>query len=124
MEIVFITTLLQTAIVVLILAIILVLTQLFMGKYSFRKWMHKRPVKQTLEARAIVLSIEQTGLYLDHKPQVKMQMQVLPEQGRNFVAEIKEILSFLDLDAIKAGSLVIVKYNPANIKEVSLVKAA
>ncbi len=86
--------------------------------------MHKRPVKQTLEARAIVLSIEQTGLYLDHKPQVKMQMQVLPEQGRNFVAEIKEILSFLDLDAIKAGSLVIVKYNPANIKEVSLVKAA
>jgi hypothetical protein len=114
----------ETAIVVILLAILLIGSQLIRGKYGSRKRLHKKQYINGIEAKAIVLVIEQTGLFMNHKPQVKMQMQVIPDKGRNFVAEVKEILSFIDLEAIKAGCTVTVKYNPANIKEIMLVKAA
>jgi hypothetical protein len=124
MEVIFIATLMETAIVVILLAILFIAGQLIKGRYGRGRRLRKKATFNGIEAKAIVLTIEQTGLFMNHKPQVKMQMQVIPDIGRNFVAEVKEILSFFDLEAIKAGSTVIVKYNPANIKEITLIKAA
>ncbi|MBC7850691.1 MAG: hypothetical protein H7Y31_13200 [Chitinophagaceae bacterium] len=79
-------------------------------------------MKDGIEASAILLSVEETGVYLNHRPQIKMQMQVIPEKGRNFVAEAKEIVSIMDLAALRTGTMVTVKYNPANNREIELVK--
>ncbi len=76
-----------------------------------------------VEAEAIVLKMEQTGLYTNKLPQVKLQMQVLPDKGRNFIAEINTVLPGIEPDAIKAGGTVRVKYNPVNYKELVLLKA-
>jgi hypothetical protein len=118
MEVIFIATMMEAAIVVLLLAIVVVTVQVLRGQ------IRKRPMPERLEAKAIILSVEQTGLFMNHQPQVKVQIQVLPDRGRNFVAEVKQVFSFLDLAQIRTGSTVTVKYNPSNIKEVVLVKAA
>jgi hypothetical protein len=123
MEVIFLATLMETAIVVILLAIVLLALQLIRDKYRKNRRGRRRTING-IEAKAIVLAIEQTGLFMNHKPQVKMQMQVIPERGRNFVAEVKEVISFMDLAAIKTGTTVRVKYNPANLKEIMLVKAA
>jgi len=76
-----------------------------------------------VEAEAIVLKMEQTGLYTNKLPQVKLQMQVQPDKGRNFIAEINTVLSGIEPGAIKEGGTVWVKYNPVNYKEMVLLKA-
>ncbi len=77
-----------------------------------------------IQAEAIVLKLQETGLYINERPQVKVQMQVQPERGRNFVAEVQQLISMDDLQLIRGGSRIIVQYNPANRKEISLVSAA
>jgi len=70
------------------------------------------------------LAVEPTGLFVNHQPQVKLQMQVLPAKGRNFVAEIKEVLETTLLATLQTGDLISVKYNPANTKEIMLMTIA
>lgn len=125
MEMIFIATLMETAIIVLVLAILFVGVQLARKRNPSRKLSYKQ--QQLLQgevAKAIVLAIEQTGLFLNHRPQVKMQMQVIPDRGRNFVVEIKEVVSYVELATIRTGSTVLVKFNPSNPKEIELLKAA
>ena len=77
-----------------------------------------------VEAHAVILHIEQTGRFSRQQAQVKLQMQVYPDRGRNFVAECKELFSAYDLAMLQNGCMVRVSYNPSNIKEVVLVKTA
>ncbi len=122
MEMIFITTLIESVLVIVLLAIPFLATQLIRKKKKHRAVWKKEKVNG-VEAKAVVLAIEQTGLYVEHQPQVKMQMQVIPERGRNFIAETNEILSVFDMATIRAGSTVKVKYDPDNMRDVSLVKA-
>ena len=73
-----------------------------------------------VEAEAIVLKMEPTGLYINKQPQVRLQMQVQPDKGRNFVIEIDTISP----PAVKTGGVVRVKYNPRNYKELLLLHVA
>ncbi|MGZ5189686.1 MAG: hypothetical protein ACXWCZ_01635 [Flavisolibacter sp.] len=75
-----------------------------------------------VEAEAVILNMQQTGLYINNLPQVKLQIQVQPVSGQNFVTEAREILSFVDLAQLHIGETLVVKYNPANLKEVMLVR--
>jgi len=80
---------------------------------------NKKPEHSGVIAEALVLKLEITGLYVNNQPQVKLQMQVQPDRGRNFIAEVNEVL--YDLSALRAGSIVKVKYNPKNFKELILL---
>ena len=124
MEIVFIATLMETAIVVVLLAILFVAGQLLRKKARLGKLARNKTQFLGEEARAVVLSVEQTGLFLDRNPQVILQVQVMPDKGRNFVVEIKEIFSLADLQLIRPGCTVRVKYKPGSNQDIILVRAA
>ena len=94
----------------------------FFKKPGFNNNFQKHQENYLLEAKAIVLDVELTGLYLNHQAQVKLQMQVLPDRGRNFVTEIKELFAVAELAKLQTGNTMKVKYNPANTKEIALVK--
>jgi len=70
--------------------------------------------KNGVQAEAIVLSVQETGMFVDNIPQIKLQMQVLPEKGRNFVAEVKQVLPDFQRKLLHSGSKIIVKYDPRN----------
>ncbi|HUC80135.1 MAG TPA: hypothetical protein VMR70_04430 [Flavisolibacter sp.] len=84
--------------------------------------MKKRLLREGIEAEAVLLNMEQTGLYVNNQPQVKLQVQVHPHTGRNFVSEIREVLTFIDLGQLRIGSTLKVKYNPANTHEVMVLR--
>lgn len=73
-----------------------------------------------VEAEAIVLKMEPTGLYVNKKPQVRLQMQVQPDKGRNFVIEVDTVSP----PTVKTGAIIKVKYNPRNTKELLLLHVA
>lgn len=87
------------------------------GFLNRRKWN-----RNAREAKAVILSVIPTGKYLKLKLQVRIQMQVIPSTGRNFVVEIKTLLSTNDLVEIQTGKSVNVRYDPLNVKHISLVK--
>jgi len=72
-----------------------------------------------VEADAIILNITQTGHYINQLPEVKIQVQVQPDRGRNFITET---LSFNETGTMQAGSKIRVKYNPDNTKEIQLAR--
>ena len=121
MEIVFIATMMEAAIMVLLLAIVFVAAQAYRGRQAGMALVRRKPQPGHIEAQAIILSIEQTGLYMNHHPQVRMQVQVMPDKGRNFVTEVKQVVTFLQLGQIRTGATIKVKYNPTNTKEITLI---
>jgi len=124
MEIIFIATLMKTTLIVILLALF------FFVRYFF-KLKKEKSVTQAIAnntdpviSRAIILSIENTGAFVHGHVQMKIQLQVIPVKGRNFVTEIKEMLTPEDIKTLRTGSAISVKYNPTNRKQVSLIKAA
>lgn len=81
----------------------------------------KRKLPEVIVTEAVVLSCHQTGLYINGQPQLKLQLQVLPDNGRNFVAEI---ISVSAKETINAGVKIMVSFNPANHREIKMIPAA
>ncbi len=81
-----------------------------------QKW-----IGQAVEAEALVLRTEQTSYFVNKLPLTRIQLQVRPLKGRNFVAEIKQTLSETEAAAFKTGSLIRVKYDPHNYKALILI---
>ncbi|MBE7169571.1 MAG: hypothetical protein INR73_03230 [Williamsia sp.] len=73
-------------------------------------------------AEAILLNVEQTGLYINRHPQVKLLMQVQPRTGRNFVTEIRDTFPQVDPARLRIGSILRVRYNPADIRELVVLQ--
>lgn len=106
----------------LLLAVLLgkIIISLFPAQTTnFKKW-----IEGAVEADALVLGTEDTGFLINSLPQTRIQLQVRPDKGRNFIAEIKQVLSEADTAIFKAGSTIRVKYNPHNCKELMLIKEA
>jgi hypothetical protein len=121
MEIVFTATLMETALIAFLLAVFFIIRYFMKAKKSTLKSRETEKMAETVISKAIVLSVERTGALINNQPQVKIQLQVTPEKRRNFVTEVKKILSPADVAAIRAGSIIRVKYNPVNTKEISLI---
>jgi sRNA-binding protein len=83
---------------------------------------NKRLLREGQEAKAVLLNMEQTGVYVNNRPQIKLQLQVHPLSGRNFVSETRAVLTMIDLSQLRIGSTLKVKYNPANTKEVVVLR--
>jgi len=81
----------------------------------------KRLSNWGIEAEAVLLNLQKTGVYVNNLLQVKLQMQVYVRTGRNFVAEVNQVISYADLSQLRIGGPLMVKYNPANTKEVMVV---
>ena len=124
MEFIFIMTIVETGIALIVIVAILILAQFFGKKNKVNLAKDNLRNVMPVKAKAIILNIEKTALTTSQRQQVKMQVQVMPERGRNFVTEIKELLTWADFDALKSGTIVSVFYNPVTMKEVTLIKAA
>jgi hypothetical protein len=112
------------AIVILTLTLAVVVAVFHRTLFSFFQKVQtkKRLAVEGIEAEAVLLNMQQTGLYVNNLPQVKLQMQVQPHSGRDFVIEAKEVLTYVDLAQLHIGGTLVVKYNPFNVKEVMLVR--
>ena len=122
MSSILVTMLLKTLIVLIVLAIFITGWQL-LKKGGRRNWFKGRSrLSAGIEASALVLLVEETGVIMDRQPLIRVQVQVLPEKGRNFVVEVREVFSAPDYDRIRSGNMVRVKYNPDNLKETYLIR--
>jgi hypothetical protein len=104
------------------IAIVVIALRRALVFFISRNKKQRRLSKMGIEAHAVLLHMQQTGLFVNKRPQVRLQLQVESETGWKFVAEAKEVLTFMDLAHLHIGGSLWVKYNPANVKEVMLVR--
>ncbi|MEO8769797.1 MAG: hypothetical protein ABI402_06925 [Ferruginibacter sp.] len=76
----------------------------------------------SIDADAIILSIHLTGICIKDEIQAVIQLQVLPEMGKSFVSEIKEMLSAIEYTQTQPGIKIRVKYDPRNFKEMVILR--
>ncbi|MDQ6480736.1 hypothetical protein [Dyadobacter sp. LHD-138] len=111
---------LEGAIIVLIL---LAAWKLFRMFGNPKKMTAEEIEKNGVLAEAIVLNVNETGLYINDLPQVKLQVQVQPDKGRNFVAEVQQVIPNAEKEPLHSGSRLMVKFDPGNRKEVIVLRA-
>ena len=111
---------------VLVLVILLVLLYL-VWRYGLRSLLN-RPKKseqgfiKQVEAPAVLLNFYVTGISKNNATEYSLQMQVQPVEGRNFVTETKQLVTIEDVRNLYIGSKLHVRYNPANKKDLALIK--
>jgi hypothetical protein len=84
----------------------------------------KKILKEGVEANATVLNIKPTGEYLNNLPEFQVRVQITPEAGEYFEAEMTEVLSYSKYDSLRQGSKVLVKYDPEYYKRVIFLQMA
>ncbi len=83
--------------------------------------MRRQKLMQTgVSANAQILSVWQTGMYVNEQPQIGMKLQVNPPNGQPFEAETKMVVSMIQIPQFQPGQLVEVKYDPAKPNEVAI----
>jgi len=104
------------------LGFVLVVLQLTLATMLHKCRPGKQLTRDGVVAEAILLHMQQTGLYVRNLPQVKLKMRVHPRRGREFETEVHEVLSFVDLSRLHIGKIIQVRYNPANAREIKIMR--
>lgn len=78
--------------------------------------------REKLNAGAILLNVQHTGVHIDNLKQVILQLQVEPDQGKNFVTELKGTFNDAEIASLHPGTRVFVTYRAHNHKKISLHK--
>ena len=112
------------AVVIVSVSLVVMFTLVHRALFPFlqAEKIKQRLKKEGVMAEAVLLEMEQTGLYVNKLPQVRLQMRVKHESGGNFISETREALTLADLAQLPVGSTVKVRYNPRNRKEIMLVR--
>ncbi|MGC4039134.1 MAG: hypothetical protein QM764_24460 [Chitinophagaceae bacterium] len=122
MEIIFIATLMETALVAILLISFFSLRYFLSGKIK-RNWFNKNKSLAGFKTeKAVILSIEPLVTTTSNS-KTKILIKVMPQNGRNFVTELKEKSPLPALSELRSGSTIIVQYDESNTKAVTMVRA-
>lgn len=73
-------------------------------------------------ANARLLTLEQTGVYMNKQPLMRIKMLVMCKHGGDFVLEIREVLSAREILQLQKQGYVRVRYNRVNPEKAALIK--
>ncbi len=74
--------------------------------------LNKRILQTGKTATAEILSVENTGTYINNAPVVRFGLEVRPQGETPFTSETERLLSFARLSALQPGTVISVRYDP------------
>jgi hypothetical protein len=77
--------------------------------------------KRAIRGEAIILSREQTGMFINNQPQVRFKLKVTLPGQESYEIELKQIVNLLDLGSISEGAKVQVRVDPRDKKWVEII---
>jgi hypothetical protein len=81
---------------------------------------NEKLLKTGLPAKAKILSVSDTGVKINYKPRIALELEVTPQTGSPFNAKIYTLVSFFQQQPYQPGMIVNVRYYPDNLKAVAL----
>jgi hypothetical protein len=109
----------------LVSGLILVAVGLFLvgwGTHDLMRYFRERHVQQVgVAAVARVLRVQETGTRVNHAPEVRIDVEVMPGSSSPFPAQIVAVVSHAKLAALASpGAVVRVRYDPKDRRQVVL----
>lgn len=78
-------------------------------------------MQQGIDARAKIISAQQTGVMLNDQPQVLFQLEVNPPTGMPYQTSAKAVIPIFNIPQFQPGAEVAVKIHPADPNVVEIV---
>ncbi|MEZ4407069.1 MAG: hypothetical protein R3A52_11400 [Polyangiales bacterium] len=73
------------------------------------------------EGTARVVGLRETGMLVNHHPQVALDLEVQSPQGHRFMAKCLALVSPMAAPRVQPGCVVPVRFDPANLAHVAVV---
>lgn len=105
-------TMLTTVSFILTFALMFAAMGLLFGVPILSGFRNRRVLKTGRLAEARILSVAQTGMYINNNPMVKITLEVTPSDGRPFEAETEKLLYLTQIPQFQPGVTVSVRYDP------------
>ncbi len=86
-----------------------------------RHYRSQRILKEGISATAVVKEAKDTGTRYFGKPKVRLTLEVKPESGESYQAEIITIVSHNTLSKLQPGAVIHVKYDPKQPTYIALL---
>ncbi len=106
---------------VLSLAFTLVVTLFAMRFIRKALGQDRSVIENGIPARAKILSVRQTGLMLNHQPQVEFQLEVHPPSGMPYQAQVKAVIGLVSIPQFQPGIELPVNIHPTDLTKVAFV---
>jgi hypothetical protein len=106
---------------VILVLVVFVLAGIMIMTGSKREARDARIEKHGVGAPAQILSIVDTGSRYNNNPEVILKLEVRPEKGTPFPAEVRTVVSMVDLPGYQPGVMLRVKYDPDNTANVVIL---
>lgn len=110
----------------LIIGAVLILVMIVVMGYAVLSQSKKQAAQDEIlqrgeEASARIVSVTDTGSRYNNNPEVIMKLEVQPEKGSPFPAEVRTVISMVDLPGYQTGATLRVKFDPAHRDSVVIV---
>lgn len=79
---------------------------------------YRKILANGVKSIGFINKVLETGNYIKKQPEVKLELDVLEENGNKFLGEIITVVHFAELELLKEGEPVSVIYNINNKKEI------
>ena len=116
----------ESLIGVIVIIIGVGLPLLLVGSFILRLFKNYKKNKKLLAtgkvAKGTILSIQQTGTYINEQPEVLFNIRVEPDGEPTFDSTAKRVVSLLQIPQIQPGQIIYVKYDPNDHSSVALVE--
>lgn len=112
-----IRTALPLAIPALVLLIPISITLVIM---ILKEVKYRKILASGIKSVGFINKVTETGNYIKKQPEVKLEIDVLEENGNKFSGEIITVVHFAELELLKEGESVPVIYNSNSKKEISI----
>lgn len=94
----------------LMLAALLASTTACGAMFGIRE--HEHLLEQGVRARAVVLSLRETGTFINRRPQCEIGLRVEPVDGDPYDASVRQVLSITSIPRYQPGNVMTVRYDP------------
>lgn len=93
-----------------------------LGPHAWRYFRNQSILASGVEAPARVVEVIDTRVRVTFNPQVRVKLEVQPAEGEPFPAEVIVVLSAVDLQKVRPGNTVMVRYDPGDHSRVALAQ--
>ncbi|EKQ57917.1 MULTISPECIES: hypothetical protein [unclassified Clostridium] len=88
----------------------------------FREAKYRRIRANGVQSAGFIKKATETGNYIKKQPEVKLELNVLDENGNAYSGELTTIVHFAELELLKEGEPIPVIYNINNKNEITIDK--
>jgi len=86
----------------------------------FKEIKYKKILDNGIKSVAFIKKATETGNYIKKQPEVKLELDVLEENGNKFAGEVTTVVHFAEVGLLKEGEPIPVIYKINNKKEISI----